>query len=101
MHYSTSSLVQNHPSPLFLLFDLAFGLMPTQIQDVAPMVVMSRWYGLGRQGQFKPELGVLVPALRRLHGFQYHGYAVTTDNSKTDIRACSKSSLRVGVTSKY
>jgi hypothetical protein len=27
--------------------------MPTQIQDVVPMIVLSSWYDLGWQGQFK------------------------------------------------
>jgi hypothetical protein len=34
-------------------FDPAFLPMPTQIQDVAPMTVMSGWYELGHQVQFK------------------------------------------------
>jgi hypothetical protein len=34
-----------------------------------------------------PELGVSVPASRRLHGFQYYGYAGTTGKWKTDVRA--------------
>ena len=85
-YYFTSSLVQNFSSPLFLLFGLAFGTMPTKIQDVAVVIVMSSWYDLCWQGHFKTELGVSVSALRMIHGFQDHRYAVTTVNSKTDIR---------------
>ena len=36
-----------------LVLDLYFGRMPTQIQDVASMIVMSSWYDLGQKGQFK------------------------------------------------
>ena len=53
-----------------LVLDLDFGPMPTQIQDVASMIVMSIWYDLGWKGQFKTELGVSVTAFRELQGFQ-------------------------------
>ena len=87
--YSMSYLVQNMSYPLFILFDLFFRPMTTQIQDVSPMIVMSIWNYLGWKGQFKPELEVSVTALRKLHGFQYHDYTVTTCNIKTDTRAYS------------
>ena len=56
MHYSTSLLVPNRSSPMFLHFDTDFGIMTTQIQYVALMVVMSSCYDLGWKRHFKPEL---------------------------------------------
>ena len=68
-NYSTNYLVQNSSSPLVLLFDVSFGLMTTQILDVAPMIVISIWYDLGWKGQFKTELGVSVTTLLKINGF--------------------------------
>ena len=87
--YSTSYLVQYWSYTLFIIFDLSFRTVTTQIYDVAPMIVMSIWYDLGWKGQFKLELGFSVTALRKLHGFQYHGYTVTTGKIKTDTHAYS------------
>ena len=56
--------------------------MPTQIKDVDMMLFMSSWYDLDWQGKFKPELGVSVTDLQKLHGFQHQGYAVSTGNRK-------------------
>ena len=88
-NYSTSYLLQNFSYPLFILFYLSFRPMTTKMHDVAPMIFMSIWYHLGWKGQLKPELGVSVTALRKLHRFQYHGYTVTTGNIKTDTCAYS------------
>ena len=74
MHYYTSFLVQNCSSPLFLLFTItAFGPMPTQIQDVSTMIVMSSWCDLVWTGQSR-DLSL---------GFQYQIYKGHTGFSTT------------------